>query len=143
MQTLQIEARVIGRKKAAVPGWGIPVPDAWFDDQQSKTLKDLITYIVASEVDQYNLRQKEDRFLRFLSNKQIEDQLVLGKIEFGDKEPRLADSEPAINEALLAFTDGLYYVFIDEAQQTDLNQIVHVCDSSVVTFVRLVALAGG
>ncbi len=141
---LQIQARVVGRKKSFVPDWGIPIPEDWFDGGKAKTLKNLIALIVLHEVEAYNQRQKENEFLSFFSSQQINAQVAsAGKVDFGEKAPQLAQSDQAVEVAIQAFIDGLYFVFIDEEQQTDLQTRVFVSDSSTVTFVRLVGLAGG
>ena len=43
----------------------------------------------------------------------------------------------------MAFGDGLFLVLLDGRQETDLDARVEVGPGSTVTFVRLVALAGG
>jgi hypothetical protein len=44
---------------------------------------------------------------------------------------------------LQAFEDGLYFVFIDEVQQTNLDSEVFLKANSKVIFLRLTALVGG
>jgi hypothetical protein len=53
------------------------------------------------------------------------------------------DEAAAVANALQAFEDGLYYVFVEDAHQTALDEPVRLRDGSRVTFLRLVALAGG
>jgi hypothetical protein len=53
------------------------------------------------------------------------------------------DVEDAVAVALQAFEDGLYYVFIDDVQQTHLDGEVFLKSNSRVVFLRLTALVGG
>ncbi len=62
-----------------------------------------------------------------------------GRIE---EEPD-ADPSAAVAAALLAFEDGLYYVFVDNEHRTSLDDEIRLRTESRVTFLRLVALAGG
>ena len=61
----------------------------------------------------------------------------------GVDEAATVSVEEATRTALLAFTDGLYQVFIDDDQIEELDQRVRVRHRSRLTFLRLVALAGG
>ena len=45
--------------------------------------------------------------------------------------------------AILGFIDGLYYVFLDEVQQENLDAPVYLKPDSKLMFLRLVALVGG
>jgi hypothetical protein len=53
------------------------------------------------------------------------------------------DDDVAVAVALQAFEDGLYFVFLDGQQQEDLDAEVRLRPDSTLTFIRLVALAGG
>jgi hypothetical protein len=68
-----------------------------------------------------------------------------GKVDAGGREGASAevDERAAVETALLAFEDGLYFVFVDDAQQESLDGEVRLRPDSRVTFLRLVALAGG
>jgi hypothetical protein len=66
-----------------------------------------------------------------------------GKVGFGDKANLTpADLEIATETALQAFTDGLFILFIDEQEVSELNDIITVKDGSRLTFVRLTFLVG-
>jgi hypothetical protein len=79
-----------------------------------------------------------------LSKSEIERGSIQGKIDPGERDlKQVVDPETAIGAALQAFEDGLYFVFVDRVQQTDLEQEVYLKSESRVTFIRLVALTGG
>jgi len=143
--TLTVTAKVIGRTKPTIPGWIIPFPPDLDYSGGSLTLRDLITRIVVQEVEGFNTRQEERKLTRVLSQAQIEQAAVSGKIDLGGRalEQQEADPDQAVGSALLAFEDGFYFVFVDGAQQNSLDQQVFVRPGSQVNFVRLVPLVGG
>ena len=110
------------------------------------TLRDLIARIVLEEVQAFRERRAERRLIRALTETQIAEGVGRGKVEMGGREedePDVADPEAAVATALLAFEDGLYYVFVDNEHRLDLNEEIRLRTESRVTFLRLVALAGG
>jgi len=107
-------------------------------------LRDLIARIVLDEVAAFDARQAERRVLRVLTPSEIDAQAVQGKVSMGGQDlAQEVDPQAAVEAALQAFEDGIYYVFIDEVQQIALDDPVHLGPDSRVTFLRLVALAGG
>ncbi len=141
---LTIEGQQFGRGRALFPDFSFPLPPEWVAPGASVTLRDLITRIVREEVHNFQQRRSERRFLHSLTAKQIADAAVRGKVDMGggEEEPD-ADPEQAVATALLAFEDGLYYVFVDNEHRLSLDEAVSLSSDSRVTFLRLVALAGG
>ena len=56
---------------------------------------------------------------------------------------QIVNVEDSIATALQAFEDGLYFVFIDDIQQTNLDAEVFPKTNSKIVFLRLTALTGG
>lgn len=141
MATLLIEAKLIGQRRPVFSGWRIDVPGRGSD---SLKLRDLITLVVIEEVESFKKRQQERRLARFLSPAEIERGRIAGKIDSGERDlQQEVDPDAAVGTALQAFEDGLYYVFIDGIQQTNLESEVTLQSKNQMTFLRLVALAGG
>jgi hypothetical protein len=141
---LTIEGKVFGQKRPLFHDFTVPLPPEWESDNERLTLRGLITRIVQEEVRAFGERQESRRLTQALSRADIERGLMRGKVDMGGRDAvQAVNSEAAIGEALLAFEDGLYYVFVDEQQQTDLDREVSVRPDSRVMFLRLVALAGG
>ena len=141
MSTLIIDAKVVGNRKPVFSDWHIDIPEPKGDFLR---LRDLITRIVVEEVEAFNKRQADRKLSIVLSPAQIEQGKSKGKIDSGGKEyQQEANKDTAIATALQAFEDGLYYVFIDGQQQTDLDEEVFLKSESQLTFIRLVALVGG
>ena len=70
--------------------------------------------------------------------------LSQGKVTLGDRDfDQSVNPEAAIDVAIMGFIDGLYYVFLDDVQQEDLDATVTLKKESRLTFLRLVALVGG
>jgi hypothetical protein len=141
MSTLLVEAKLVGQRRPIFSGWRIDLPERRGDHLK---LRDLITRVVLEEVEAFQKRQQERRLARVLSAAEIEAGRIKGKIDSGERDlQQNVDPDVAVGTALQAFEDGLYYVFIDGDQQTDLDREVFLQPESQVTFLRLVALAGG
>jgi hypothetical protein len=79
-----------------------------------------------------------------MSRESIEQSIAQGKVDPGERDLRqIVNTNDAIAVALQAFEDGLYFVFIDEVQQTYLDNEVFLKTNSKVIFLRLTALVGG
>ena len=137
-----LEARTLGRKAPLTDNWNFPLgPNP---AGETLTLRRFIERVVREEVAAFRERQAERRFARVLSPAQIADGAARGKVDSGDRDLKQAVSpEAAVDVALQAFVDGLYLVLLDGQQQTDLDAEIRLRPGSKVTFVRLVALAGG
>ena len=142
--TLVIEGQLFGRNRSLFPDLSLPVPPLWQTDAPL-TLRDLITEIVSEQVRAFQERRADRRFLHTLTASQIEGGVERGKIDMGGRTEEEPDVDPdaAVAAALLAFEDGLYYVFVDNEHRTSLNDEIKLRTESRVTFLRLVALAGG
>ena len=112
--------------------------------ENAVTLRDLLTQIVRSEVANFKDRQRQRRLLQVLSPAQISLGVEQGKVDLGGSDlAQEVDVDEAIATALQAFTDGLYFVFLDEQQQGNLDDVVTLQPDSQLLFLRLVPLAGG
>lgn len=139
--TLTVEAKMLGQRKPLISDWHITLPP---ELGERMTLRELIRQVVLTEVTAFNERQEQRRFTQVLSAEQIQAGAAAGKIDMGGHdEVTPADAEAAVGTAIQAFTDGLYFVFLDDEQQTELDRAVSLKPASRLLFLRLVALAGG
>lgn len=122
-------------------GWTVSLES----DRSQITLRELLSEIVLAEVEAFHDRQEQQRLPQVLTRDAILWGLNQGKVAMGGREfePQKVDPQAAIATALQAFTDGLYYVFIDDVQYESLNVTVQLKPHSNLLFLRLVALAGG
>ena len=93
----------------------------------------------------FQQRQAEQKTLRVLTARQITEGAARGKIDSGGRELEagMVDADTAVAAALEAFEDGLYFVFVDGNQVENLDSHLQLVPGSAITFLRLVALAGG
>lgn len=135
MKKITIQLKRIGKKKVkSIPFQLIRNPN---------TLDDLIKACVESEVARYNKDRKEVELIGFLSPSEIQNQSKKGKIGFGDKNNlTLAEVNTAIDNALLAFKDGLFAVFIDDEPIEELNTKISIQEETTIAFLRLTFLSG-
>jgi hypothetical protein len=108
-------------------------------------LRTLIERIVREQVTAFRQRQADNKMLRALTERQIDQAVERGKVVMGasDIPVQAVDEEAAIGAAWQAFEDGLYLVVIDEVEQKQLDAEVHLAEESRITFLRLTLLAGG
>ena len=151
---IAVEGRVLGRRRPLFTDWSVPLPPGSVDGGEPLTLRDLIMCVVRAEVAAFAERKAELRLRKVLSQGEIEQGLAQGKVVVGDRAfeetgaeqtgPKQSVNEKeAIDAALMAFIDGIYYVFLDDVQQEDLDAAVYLKPDSRLTFLRLVALVGG
>jgi len=139
-----VEGKVVGQKHPLFTDWHIELPPLADDQGDHLKLRDLITAIVAKEVDAFKTRQAERKLARVMSKQAIEQDAERGKVDPGERDlQQPVNTEDALAVALQAFEDGLYFVFIDEVQQTNLDSEVFLKMDSKVVFLRLTALVGG
>lgn len=142
--TLTIQGKRLGSKRSLFPDRTLPYPRDLGIRGGRTTLRDLIDGIVRQEVAAFRERQEERRLFQVLSQREIAQGTERGVIDPGGRDLEgEVDVETAVATALQAFEDGLYYVFVDDRQQVELDAVLTVQPDSTVTFVRLVALAGG
>jgi hypothetical protein len=139
-----VEGKVLGQKHPLFTNWHIVLPPIRERGGDRIRLRDLISQVVTEEVEAFRKRQAERRIARIMSLTEIEQGVSSGKVEPGERDLKQEVSkDEAIGTALQAFEDGLYFVFIDDVQQTNLDNELYLKKESKVTFIRLVALAGG
>lgn len=162
--TLAVEAKVLGQRKPLVANWSVDVPvdDAAADGTtdgasgatgemrhetvRRMTLRELLALVVADEVAALQERQQERRLTRVMTRAEIEREAARGKIEMGGRDLQQGQevrTEDAVAAALQAFEDRLYLVLLDGAPVETLDTELALHAGSRLTFVRLVALAGG
>lgn len=108
------------------------------------TLRELIACMVNQGVEGYNERLRSGAQNKALSEAEIQDMSQVGKVAFGIPfGEREANPQKAVDAALLAFTDGLYRIYINEMEITELDTPVHLCEDDTIAIIRLVMLTGG
>lgn len=135
---LKINLKQIGERKqkiAPVNFEYVPIPE---------TVRELIVQTVTSCVNSYNERvRKGENNTKPLSKEQITDMADVGKIAFGinysGKEQAL---DKAVDNALQAFEDGIYCMFLNDKQLEQPDEIIDLKENDSLTFIKLTMLTG-
>lgn len=132
--TILVNVKQLGKKRNKIS----EMP--FFLENKPRTPRELITESVRACVAAYNARLNKEA--KPLSEDDISAMSELGKIAFGLSEGAAADLGKATDDAILAFEDGLYRIFLGEEELTELDGSIELNENSSVTFIRLVMLAG-
>jgi hypothetical protein len=143
--TLTISGKVLGKSQNLFTSWEMVLTDdRATGESRSILLAELLTEIVRAEIRAFRDRQSQRRLTKVLGLVEIEAGVALGKIDSGGSEvEQVVDELGAIENALQAFKDGFYLIFIDDRQQEDLEELVALTDRSELLFLRLTPLVGG
>ncbi|MBP5355031.1 MAG: hypothetical protein J6Y67_07875 [Lachnospiraceae bacterium] len=133
VEVKQLGAR--GKKVAPVPFEieGVPA-----------TVGELIAATVRKCAEEFNERVRRGETVQTpLSEREISDMAGIGRITFGicngNKEQ---DVGKAVDNALQAFRDGLFCLFINGKQETEEDSEVKLEEDDVLTYIRLTMLSG-
>jgi hypothetical protein len=138
---LTFERRIPGRR-GREPSFGVPLPDGAADG--GLTLRELIAFAVREELAAYSERRVERTFAQVLTEERLLAGAAAGRVDSGQRTTAPPPQpEVAVATAIEAFEDGLFLVLVDGRQELKLDAQVLVGPDSTVTFLRLVALAGG
>ncbi|MBC7645993.1 MAG: hypothetical protein H7095_02615 [Pseudopedobacter sp.] len=92
----------------------------------------------------FNSREQAQQTLGLLTEADLSTLEQTGKATSGLREfKQFVEVERALEVALQAFEDGLYFVFVDDAQIEKLEQTLELREDSQILFLRLTALVGG
>lgn len=112
-------------------------------EETPKNLEELLIGCVKHQVEAFNKKRLEVNVIGFLSPAEIQEQAQSGKVDFGEINNKdLANLEKAIDNVLLAFKDGLFVVFVDDDEITDLKTPLELTSDSVIAFIRMTFLVG-
>jgi hypothetical protein len=117
--TLTISGKVLGKSQNLFTSWEMALPDdrVATGENRSILLAELLAEIVKAEIRAFRDRQSQRRLTKVLGLVEIEAGVALGKIDSGGSElEQVVDELGAIENALQAFKDGFYLVFIDDEQ---------------------------
>lgn len=135
--TLYFNVKSLSRKDRFVQ----PIPNTF--PAAPATLEGLIRAVVQQEVAAYN-RRLTDTAPQLPSAAETADMARHGKISFGlGFSDTPADEAKAIQTALAGFSDGLYRIFRNNTELTDLNAPLNLQEGDNFTIIRLVMLTGG
>lgn len=118
---LKISVKQPGNKHPLIDSKVIEIADIGLHP----TVYELITAVVAQQVNEYNNREAGTNLLPFLS-----------------KEKNRVVPADAQQTAIQAFEDGIFVLFVDDEEYTQTTAIVNLTSDSIITFIRLTFLSG-
>lgn len=137
-----MEAKAVGTRAELVPRFEVPLPAA--ASAAPLTLRELIAMTVRAERDAADERRRTHSLREVLTDRVLQRGQSAGAIRSGERPTAPPPAaEAAIHAAIEGFTDGLYLVAIDGVQCDDLDAPLALTAESRITYLRLVALAGG
>lgn len=131
-----VETKIVGSKDTESLHVSVP--------SETESLRELLATLVRHELSSYERRRTASKTLRVLTPADLARGVDTGV--YGRETRAVAAPPPeaeAIDRAVEAFTDGLFFVFIDDIQIEELDAPVTLRPDSTLRLVRLVALAGG
>jgi len=135
MPQIEIKLKKLGKKK--IKSFVVELQGS------VETLKDFITQMVRHEVKRFNEKQDNPTIIPFLTPSQLDQKSQNGKVSFGDLyNGEKAIEEESVENALLAFQDGLFVVFVDDREIKEIDETIILTEKSEVVFMRLTFLTG-
>jgi len=111
-------------------------------DGSVRTSNELVAFIVRRNVDAYNKKAVDAPLFPYLTDDALLNGNVSGKIGFNDrKNENPQDPDKAVENALTCFGDGIFRLFINDAE-TGFDESIQLTDGDEITFLRLTMLAG-
>lgn len=134
---IKVNIKQLGKKRAAVEAEDFRL------ESRPETVKDLITASVHTCVEEYNGRVRNGESVSPLSEEEISAMSQIGKIAFGiNYGGKEADEEEAVKNALLAYEDGLFRIFLGDMEAGTLEDKISLDENGEVTFIKLTMLSG-
>jgi hypothetical protein len=139
-----VQIKQIGKRKPVVEKQAIEIPET------VQTLRQLLVHIVCERVENFNQKNETGNWTKYLTNHNnlnnnfdLEIVAESGKVGFDAKyNDKKQDIEKAVDAVLLAFEDGLFRVFCDDNELTNLDAKTSFTNGNTLTFIRLTMLAG-
>lgn len=132
-----VTVKSLGRRKPSLAKQPVVLPGV------PGTLRELIGYVVAAQLQSLQERQGDQELLACLMPEELNARAEAGKVGFGalyNKE--LPELEQALETAIAAYEDGLYKVFVREEDICELDAPLALNDGDELVFIRFTMLAG-
>ncbi|MDX2065121.1 MAG: hypothetical protein SFX74_05205 [Fimbriimonadaceae bacterium] len=115
-----------------------------FDDHGQNDpfrVRDLIEKLVNESVRDFH-RRESDRPLALLTSEAIAEGLWTGKFGSPREDGQRVQVDVAVANALQAFEDKLYLLFVDDVEKRSLDELVNLQPDTRLVLIRLTALSG-
>ena len=123
-----IQVKQLGKRKCSIEKMPVDFPVA------PASVQELIEAVVSWQVSEYNER---------LLQSEMEDKAAAGKVDFGaNYNGKPAAEAEAIINALQSYEDGIFRIFLNDAELGELSSPIQLKEESTLTFIRLAMLSG-
>ena len=122
-----IQVKQLGKRKCSIEKMPVDFPVA------PASVQELIEAVVSWQVSEYNERLLQSEMLKYLTREEMEDKAAAGKVDFGAE---------AIINALQSYEDGIFRIFLNDAELGELSSPIQLKEESTLTFIRLAMLSG-
>ena len=109
-----IQVKQLGKRKCSIEKMPVDFPVA------PASVQELIEAVVSWQVSEYNERLLQSEMLKYLTR---------------------AEAEAIIN-ALQSYEDGIFRIFLNDAELGELSSPIQLKEESTLTFIRLAMLSG-
>lgn len=134
---IKVNVKQIGAKRDKISG------EDFYIRSVPHTVGELITEAVHTCVEAYNNRMNKGENAEPITDKDISDMADVGKIAFGiNYAQTAADEKTAAENALQAYEDGIFRIFIGEREAGRISNSISLSENDSVTFIRLTMLSG-
>ena len=137
---ITVSMKQLGKKRNKIDG------EKFFLAEKPETVEELIRGSVRTCVEAYNqrfLKGENAENVKPLSAEAVENMSEIGKIAFGiNYGEKMADEASAAENALQAYEDGLFRIFIGENEAGELSSGINISEGEMVTFIKLTMLTG-
>lgn len=135
---LSVQIKQLGKRKCSIE----PMPIE-LTGETPHNVRELITAVVQWQVAEYNTRPTENDLLKYLTQEDIDDRAVSGKVGFGvNYNGEKASAEAAVKNALQSYEDGIFRLFINDKEAGTADSPITLKEGDRLTFVRLTMLSG-
>lgn len=132
-----VQVKQLGKRKCSIEKIPVDFPIPPVDVQE------LIEAIVSWQVCEYNERLQQSEVLKYLTQEEVENKATSGKVGFAvNYNGKPAAKVEAITNALQSYENGIFRIFIDDAEAGDLFSPILLEEDSTLTFIRLAMLSG-
>lgn len=135
---LQVNIKQVGSRRQAIASEPFEYPCV------PQTVRELIEETVKICVAEYNSRVSAgDNEVKPLTDEEISAKASVGKIAFGiNYGEKKQDLKPAVDNAIQSFEDGLYRIFLEDTELSELSDCIDLKEDDTLTFIRLTMLSG-
>ncbi len=131
-----IHFKILGKRKPYF------IQEAFSSKKEKYTLQSLLEEITQYQVKEFNTRHTGDYPFKVLTQNEISENEIIGRLNTTPKETHFIDIDKAFETVLLAFEDKLFFVFINDQRIENLSDEIVLSSNSEILFLKLTFISG-